>query len=162
MKAQEVAELVACNKTPNGVATLHDLRPRLSRASVVGLLVGAADAETLPARSWPLEAALECLGRTAPKVGVVADTLSDWLVPGNAGRSRVPGLLEVMGELVAAGLVRPGPGVHQIDASWRSANARQLEILESGERTALEAAAQVLVAMATISSKHAMTAAPRG
>ena len=136
----------------------------LARENVIGLLVGAAEAQSLPASAWWIEAALEQLMRQLPSPGTLSTALGRWQQPGNAVRSRFPGLSETLRVLVGAGHLQPsgrGPAAAlRVSPRWREIHQTLATTLTPEEQAVLARVAQRLVAMATTASNRLRTEAP--
>lgn len=161
MKPQLLAIRVASFDQGIADAPVRVHASALGKPGLVGLLVAASELEVLPARPWCIEAALERLSveldQGAEPGGPLAAALSRWQVAGNAARSRFPGLRSVVAGLVSSGALAPDNYAFTVDTHWRAVHANLLDLLPTTERAAAAAAAQTLVAMATISSKQALT-----
>jgi hypothetical protein len=166
MKSQAVASRVASDTQSASMAPVRVLAGALGNTGLLGLLVSASNLDALPARTWCIEAALERLRVELDECsacdGPIATALSQWHVAGNAARSRFPGLQSVVANLVSAGALTLHGRGFAVDTHWRVAHAQLLDILPAMERAAVVTAAQTLVAMATISSKHAATPSSSG
>jgi hypothetical protein len=159
MKAQAIAKSVACNESSSSASRRsHPPGP----ASLLGLLFAAANGGHVPGALWPLEAALQRLASGEPE-GVVGDAIRGWRADGDAVRSQFPGLRAVVAGLVDEGHLVPEGGVpsgsFRVSSAWLGVNLKLLRELPASQREAIGRAAQVLLAMATISSKRATTTA---
>ncbi len=136
----------------------------LARENVLGLLIAAARLESVPASAWPVEAALEQLGIRLTSHGALSRAVARWQEPGDAVRSRFPGLSETLRGLVGAGHLRPtGRGSHAalvVSSSWQRLHEDLMAALTPEERTVLIRVAQRLVALATTASNRLSITAP--
>lgn len=154
------------NRVATASQSTQDSGPQraLARENVIGLLVSAAEAESLPASTWWIEAALEQLMTQLPSPGTLSTAVGRWQKPGNAVRSRFPGLSEIMRVLVSAGHLQPSGGgptaVLSVSPTWREIHQTLATTLTPEEQAVLVRVAQRLVAMATTASNRLRTPAP--
>jgi hypothetical protein len=130
----------------------------LTRTTLVGLLLAESKLPRLPAESWPLEAAIEALA-SDPRAGSLTKAAGRWLAPSPSARGRIDGVGRWARERCEDGLLRPeGEGWsagYRPEGEWLASAAALREELGEDERLALAAAAQCLVAMASMLSKNA-------
>jgi hypothetical protein len=138
----------------------------LARENVIGVLLAAANLDSIPAATWPVEAALELLGVGLPAQGALVAAIGRWQMPGDAVRSRFPGLPETIRSLVGAGHLLPaGTGPQAalgISPAWRKRHAKIVTELSLEEQTLVSSVAQRLVALSTTASKRLSTEGPCG
>jgi hypothetical protein len=140
---------------------IHILNPiEISPSTLLGLLC-ASGANRLPARSWPVEAALHHVRATAPRDGSVGRALTRWPLERSTEGPRLAGLASVIRELAATGaLVPSGSGWeagYLVSEEWRDSHSPLLASLPSADRRALAQAAHRLTArVRTFSNKAAV------
>lgn len=131
--------------------------------ALIGLICAAGGIELVPARAWPVEAAIEQLRTSAPAGRVVRRAAQRWSGTRCEGYG-VAGVAAALRQLVAAGRAVPeGTGW---DAGWRlrpewlSAHEVLLSGLDTSERAAVLAAGQLAAEMSSRWSKKAVAAVP--
>jgi hypothetical protein len=132
-------------------------RTALTSEAVVGVLCAAAGLSRLPARHWPLDAALEELAERVDARGDIGLALARMPRTSGAG-DRFPRIRPLLRQLVTLGLLVPyGSGSDAgfvIEGTWAEANAALLASLAESDRRALGEVAQRLCAMVTMASKN--------
>lgn len=130
-----------------------------TKTTLVGALLAESELSLLPARPWPLEAAIEALAEQAPHGSPLAGAARGWLRERPSPSGRVRGVGAWMHEAVEAGLLRPeGRGWeagYRPRTDWLEQAAQLRAVIPSSEAVALTEASQRLVAMSTMLSKNA-------
>lgn len=136
---------------------------QITPAALVGLICAAGGLEVIPARAWPVEAAIEVLQQRAPADGPVRRAADRW--PGR--RPAGPGLRGVrasLRQLAAVGWVAPdGSGWRagwRIATAWSEFHLGLLAGLQPADRAAVQSAGQLAAEMSSSWSKNEVAAAP--
>jgi hypothetical protein len=130
-----------------------------TKTMLVGALLAESELALLPARPWPLEAAIETLGERAPQGSPLAGAARGWLRERPSPSGRVLGVGAWLREAAEAGLLRPeGRGWeagYRPRKDWLRQAAQLRAVISASEATALNEAAQRLAAMSTMLWKNA-------
>jgi hypothetical protein len=155
MKRQAVATQFASSLSTHRASA--GATPRIwPHTAIVGLLLAASEVDYLPASGWPLEAAVERLAAARLDDVDLNAALARWARPPTAGRVRFPAR-DVLRDLLASGSLhataQQSQTILRVDERWVARHLASVAGLSTEDRSALARAAQVLQAMATISSK---------
>lgn len=128
----------------------------LTRPTLLGLLC-ASGVERIPARTWPVQAAL---GRVQDRVSAtspVGRVIRQWPRRQTVAGEQFDGLETLLRGLAVSGVLRPsGRGTsagYDVDESWKDRHLQVLANLSRADQRALADGAQGVVARTTRSSK---------
>lgn len=135
-----------------------DPRPILSQRDLVGLVWCRAGTVLMPGRCWPLEVALQVLGREARAGSAIGQAVLLWpRAVTSEGRVYV-GVSAVVRQLARDGLVHiEGEGWHagyRPNANWYESCHAKLRLLERHDQRAVTAASHRVVSCLTSWSKN--------
>jgi len=135
----------------------------ITPAALVGLICAAGGLEVIPARAWPVEAAIEVLQQLAPADGPVRRAAERWSGRRPAAPG-LPGVRPALRQLAAVGSLAPdGCGWRagwRIAATWSEFHLGLLAGLQPADRAAVQSAGQLAAEMSSSWSKNEVAAAP--
>jgi hypothetical protein len=130
-----------------------------TKTTLVGALLAKSELALLPARPWPLEAAIETLAERGPQGSPLVAAARGWLRDRPSPSGRVLGIGAWMREAAEAGLLSPeGRGWeagYRPREDWLRQADQLRAAISASEAAALNEAAQRLAAMSTMLWKNA-------
>jgi hypothetical protein len=128
-------------------------------AALFGALIAEAELDFVPAWSWPLEAAIESLADQGRPENGLSVAARSWLDAPQGPAGRVRGVAVWLREAAVAGLLMPEGETwkagYRPQKVWIDRSKQLRAVLSPDERSALNEAAQTLVAMSTMLWKKA-------
>jgi hypothetical protein len=141
------------------IASVVEITP----VSLIGLICAAGAIDLVPARAWPVEAAVEELRDSAPAGGSVRRAAERWSERRSEGYG-CAGIRLVFRALVGVdGAVPEGSGWEagwRLRQDWLATHAMLLADLDAADREAVLAAGQLASDMSSRWSKKAVAAEP--
>lgn len=130
---------------------------------LIGLICAAGGIHVLPARAWPLEAAIEELQNRSPVGGPVRRAAERWSGRRSEGYG-VAGVTVALRRLASVGRVAPeGSGWEagwRLEPEWLSKHEALLANLDAADREAVLSVGHLAAEMSSRWSKKAEAAAP--